>query len=284
MNRTQIAAFHAVAKHGGFSAASRAIHTSQPALSAQVKALEEHYGIELFHRKGRQTVLSLAGRELYNITSRQERLEEEIEDLLSSLKELRAGNLNIAAVGPFHATDMIAAFKAAYPNVSVSVQLGNSRRSLERVVELEADVGLIAEVHPDPRVETLLYSEHEVVVFVNDEHPFYQRDSISIRELKRQPVIWREEGSTTRRAAEAALERFRVAVDTVLEIGSREGVWKAVERGMGIGFVADFEFVSHPRLKALRIKDADIHTRYYVAFLKDRSQSRLIRSFLKTAL
>ncbi|WP_286161649.1 LysR substrate-binding domain-containing protein [Sinorhizobium sp. NFACC03] len=69
-----------------------------------------------------------------------------------------------------------------------------------------------------------------------------------------------------------------------LEIGSREGVWKAVERGLGIGVVADFEFVSHPRLRTIRIADCSVRTEYRLAGLQERRSSRKINAFLDAVL
>jgi DNA-binding transcriptional LysR family regulator len=92
----------------------------------------------------------------------------------------------------------------------------------------------------------------------------------------------RERGSTTRRAFEQALEKKGLAINPVFEIESREGVWKAVERDLGISVVADFEFVSHPNLHALEIQDQTIRTKYSVAYLKDRSHSPVIRAFMRT--
>ena len=174
---------------------------------------------------------------------------------------------------------MIVAFKLRYPKIDISIQFGNSRQSFERLLAYEADVGLIAEVNADPRVVTLPYSSHDVVVFMNSEHPFFDRDSISIRELQDQKVVQRETGSTTRTAMEHALREHNVTIDVVLDIGSREGIWKAVEQGLGIGFVADFEFVPHPNLRAIPVQDADISTQYYLAYLKERQSSRLIGAF-----
>jgi len=178
---------------------------------------------------------------------------------------------------------MIVAFKLRHPKINISIQLGNSRSSFERLLAYEADVGLIAEVNDDPRVVTLPYSSHNVVVFTNSDHPFYVRDSISIHELKDQKVVRREMGSTTRVAIERALQEHNVWIDVVLEIGSREGIWKSVEQGLGIGFVADFEFVPHPNLRAIPIHDAVISTQYFLAYLKERQSSRLIRAFCEVS-
>ena len=271
--------FHAVASYDGFSSAARALNISQPTLSAQVKALENRFDVELFSRIGRNVQLTPAGKELFQATKRLHQSEAEALDLLNSFKGLHAGSLRIAAVGPFHATDMIVAFKARHPKIDISVSFGNSRRSFERLLAYESDVGLIAEVNADPRVITQPYSTHDVVVFANVQHPFFERDSISIHELQDEKVIQREVGSTTRTAMEQALAKHNVSIDVVLDIGSREGIWKAVEQGLGIGFVAEFEFVPHPNLRAIPIHDAVINTQYYLAFLEERKHSHLVRAF-----
>ena len=280
---TSLRSFHAVASHGGFSSAARALNISQPTLSSQVKSLEDRYDVELFSRIRREVRLTPAGKKLYQTTMQLVQSEAESEDLLNSFKGLHSGLLRIAAVGPFHATDMIVAFKACHPKVDISVEFGNSLRSFERLLSYEADVGLIAEVNADPRVLTMPYSTHDVVVFVNAGHPFFQRDSISIQELQGQKVVQRELGSTTRTAMEQALNKYQVSIDVILDIGSREGIWKAVEQGLGIGFVADFEFVPHPNLRAIPIKGAGVSTQYFLAFLSERKNSRLIRAFCEVA-
>lgn len=284
MISTHLRSFHAVATHGGFTAASKVLNVGQPTLTTQVKALEARHGVELFRRAGRRVVLTEAGEDLYRLTLRMARLQEETQELLQSHKGLTTGRLRIAAVGPFHAIDMISAFKQAYPNVEVSVLLGNSRRTAERLLRYDADVGVTARVDADDRIEMEPYSTHSVVVFVNSEHRFFQRETISFRELRNERVVLREKGSTTRTAFEAALEQATITIDPVLEIGSREGVWKAVERGLGVGVVADFEFVRHPRLKTVAFADASIKTEYFLAYLRERQDSRLIRSFCKIAL
>lgn len=276
--------FHAVARHGGFSKAATALNISQPTLSTQVRALEDRYGVDLFRRFGRKVELTVSGRELFEITSRLDQAEQDAENLLESFRGFNAGRLNIAAVGPFHATDMIVAYKQKYPLIDIEVRFGNSSRCFDRILTFEADVGIIAEVPSDPRVRTLPYSVHDVVIFVNSEHPFFDRDSIALAELEGQKVIRREAGSTTRMAIETVLEQNQVAVETVLELGSREAIWKAVEQGLGLGFVADFEFVPHPNLRAIRFSDVQVQTKYYLAFLAERRQSRLIDSFCDVAL
>lgn len=284
MFRTQLRSFHAVATHGGFTAASKVLNVGQPTLTTQVRALEAHYGVDLFDRVGRKVVLTGAGRELLELTVRIAALDDEAHSLLEGYAGLAAGHLRVAAVGPFHAVDMISAFKQEFPAVEVTVLLGNSRETLERLLSYQADVAVTARVDSHDRVQMLPYSTHSVVAFVNAEHRFFERTTISIQEMHNERVVLREEGSTTRTAFDAALSRASVSVERVLEIGSREGVWKAVERGLGIGAVADFEFVAHPRLKSVPFDDVSITTEYFLAHLHERRSSHLIRAFCDVAL
>ncbi|ANH05623.1 LysR substrate-binding domain-containing protein [Shinella sp. HZN7] len=281
---THLRSFHAVAENRGFTAAADALNISQPTVTTQVKELEERYGVELIVRRGRRIELSETGAALFDVTKRIMTLHEEAEELLLSSGKLETGMLRLAAVGPFHATEMVARFLAKYPSIKVSMLLGNSDQTLQRVLDLESDVAILAHAVDDPRIASVPFSTHDVVVFVNVEHPWYGRDEVSITELAGQPLILREVGSTTRRALEQAALKANVPVRPFLEIGSREGVWKAVERGLGIGVVADFEFVAHPRLGTIRFSDAVVQTEYRLSCLLERRHSPKIEAFMKSVL
>ena len=281
---THLRSFHAVAENRGFTAAANALHISQPTVTTQVKELEDRYGVELLVRRGRRVELTETGAALFDISRRIMSLHEEAEELLLSSGRLTTGQLRLAAVGPFHATEMVARFLAKYPSIKVSMLLGNSDQTLQRILDLESDVAILAHAVDDPRVYSVPFSTHEVVIFVNEAHPWHGRDSVAMAELAEQPLILRETGSTTRRAFEAVAEKAGVTIKPFLEIGSREGVWKAVERGLGIGIVADFEFVAHPRLKTIRIADIEIRTEYRLACLLERRQSPKISAFMETVL
>ena len=283
MNKSQLRSFHAAAELGGFTAASRALQISQPTVTTQVRSLEEEYGVELFVRQGRIVKLTSAGEELYEITKRVVLHENEAREFLKAQSGRLTGHLRLAAVGPFHATDVLVALKTQHPDVRVSVLLGNSQLTLQRLLHYDADVAMIAHFDDDPRVTMVPFSRHRVVVFVHHGHPWFKRTAVTLAELRGQDFILREEGSTTRLAFEQALAKADININRILEIGSREAVWKAVEQGLGAGVVADFEFVPHPRLKTVEIADVEITTNYHIAYLKERSRSRLVQTLVKIA-
>jgi LysR family transcriptional regulator, low CO2-responsive transcriptional regulator len=279
---SQLRAFHAVALHGGFTAAARVLNVGQPTLTIQVKELEERYGVELLMRRSRRVELTEAGSALFEVTRGIMKFCDEAHDLLSAHGRSERGRLRVATVGPFHATEILAAFRRDHPNIEIATLLGNSQRTLQHIIDFEAEVAILAHVPEDPRVQMVPYRSHRVIVFVNRKHPWADRKSVRLRELADQPFVLRERGSTTRHAFEAAMREENLAIKPVFEIESREGVWKAVEQGLGISVVADFEFVAHPNLHALAIKDRIIRTEYSVAFHKDRAYSPLIKAFMHT--
>ena len=280
---TQLRAFHGVASAGGFTAASKVLNVGQPTITSQVKMLEAYYEVELFHRKGRRVTLTKAGVELYELTRRIMDLEKEAKDLLQAFSGFNRGNLRVGAVGPYHVTEMLSAFNELYPHIRLSVETGNSRDMVGCLLDYSIDVAVLAHVEDDPRIHTMEFSRHPVKIFVHKSHPFAIYDKVKIEDLDGQNMVLREKGSTTRLAFEDALKSANVSISPIIEIGSREGVWLAVTRGIGIGVVSNIEFNPHPDIRLIEVGNANIFTTAHVNCLKERRGSRLIRAFLNVA-
>ncbi|KAA3628051.1 MAG: LysR family transcriptional regulator [Proteobacteria bacterium] len=283
MSYTQLRSFQAVASEGGFTAAARVLNIGQPTVTSQVRALEERYGVELFHRRGREVSLTDAGRALFAITRRLISLEEDARDLLNAYGGFHVGELKVGAVGPYHATEMLSAFNERYPDIRLTVAMGNSKEMVQRLLDYQADVAVLAHVEDDPRIFAMPYSSHPVVVIINKSHPLADRSGLRLRDLGGQRMVFRETGSTTRLAFETALQEAGVVIDPVMEIGSREAVWLAVARDIGIGVVSDIEYIPHPDIRPIEIIDADIRTTAHVNCLVERRESRLIQAFFNVA-
>lgn len=280
MRYTQLRSFHNVANAGGFNAAAETFNISQPTLTAQVGALEDEFGVELFVKRGRRRELSDTGRQLLAITTRLFAEEAEALAFLSETRELRTGRLSISAVGPFHVTEMLAAFNQAYPGIELAVKIGNSTEVLDDLASYRCDVAVLAYIDEDDRLLTIPYRRHPVALFVRRDHRFADRSSIRLTELESEPMIVRELGSTTRRAFENALARTNTKPRLVMEIGSREAVREAVIRGLGISYVSEAEFVPDENLRLIPIEGAEVYTYAHVVVLKQREASRVITAFL----
>ena len=281
MRHTQLRSFHAVAQRLSFTAAARELGVSQPTITTQVKSLEEEFGVELFVRRGRRIELTETGGGLLDITRRLFADEKEAADYLNETRGLKTGHLRVGAVGPYHVTDMLAAFNARHPGLYVSVTVGNSRDTLRDLLDYQTDVAVLAHVDPDPRLVAIPYRRHRVIAFCPADHPFAQRRSIRLRDMEGQRLVVREAGSTTRRAFDQAMREAGVAARVIMEIGSRESIREAVAKGIGMGVVSEAEFIPDPRIRPLPIADAEIYTYAHVVHLKERRKARLVHAFLQ---
>lgn len=283
MRLTQLRSFLAVAQAGGFTAAAARLGVSQPTLTAQVRLLEEQYGVELFHRIGRGIRLTETGNRLLALTGQLAGIESDAVHLLKDSGALQTGVLTLGAVGPFQATDMLSAFSRKYPAMEVQVRFGNSETVLAELLEFRTDVAVLAHFADDPRLFGMPFSRARVVVFVPADHRLAGRKSVKIEQLQGERMIVREEGSTTRKAVDAALAKAGVRPRIVMELASREAIREAVAKGIGIATVSEAGYVPDPRLRMLRISNAEIWTETHVMCLKVRRSARVIEAFLEIA-
>ena len=280
MNHAQLRAFHAVASEGSFTRAAEALHVTQPTLSGQVKALEERYGVKLFDRRGRRVYPTELGQSLLDLTRRLFSLEAEAEQILGAAKGLKRGHLRVAADAPFHVIGALSAFAKRYPGIRLSLTIGNSEEILDALVEHRADVAVLANIPEDPRVYAFPFRRDRLIAFVERDHAWAGRASVTLKELAGRRLVLREIGSTTRRLFETAMAARGLALGEVLEVNSREAVRETVAAGLGIGVVSESEFGSDRRLVPLSIEAEELAMTEYVACLAERRDLSLVRAFL----
>lgn len=283
MRLIQLRSFVAVAQAGGFTAAARQLHVSQPTLTKQVRLLEEQYGVELFHRLGRSVRLTETGERLFALTGQFTGIEADALHLLKDAGELRSGRLTVGAVSPFQTTDMLAAFSRKFPSMQVRVRFGNSETVLRDLLDFRTDVAVLAHFADDERLQGVRFGRSPVVVLVPKDHRFATRRTLRIEELDGERMIFREEGSTTRKAIEAAFARARVKPQVVMELGSREAIREAVAKGIGLGMVAESGHSPDPRERMVRLSNAEVWTETHVVCLKVRRSARAVNAFFEIA-
>lgn len=262
------------------SAAARMLDLRQPTVSAHIAHLEQHYGVELFFRRGHRVELTDFGRSLRDVTHRIFRAEADALSLLATARSRYHGRLSLCAVGPYNVTPMIKAYRTRWPQVNLAVSVGDSRQIVEQVLDYRGDLGVL--VHPvdDPRIHCVPFRRQQLVVFTHHDHPLARRHALKLSDLQDQEFVVREEGSTTRRVFEQQLQHAGVRVRTTLEMGSREAVREAVAQGLGLGVVADAAYVADERLVRLRIADMEAFTHSHVICLSERRAVPLIAGFL----
>ena len=282
ISHAHLRSFHAVATHGSFTRAAESLHVTQPTLSGQVKELEERYGIKLFLRHGRHIELTDIGRSAYSITHLLFRHEEEVEQLFQSASALTTGELLVAADSPYIVTPLLAQFQRLYPGIQISIRYGNSQQLMSWLESRLCDVAFLPNIpQADDRFISIPLEPDKLVVFVNQDHAWSERRSITMEELLEQRIILREKGSRTRSIFEEAVAEAGGQLHDVMEISGREGVREAVAAGFGVGIVAENELVADSRLRPLRVSNAElIHEEYFIC-LKERRSQRVTDAFLK---
>ena len=283
MRLTQLRSFYAVAKTGSFTKAAAHLHVSQPTITTQVRFLEDSYSVELFHRSGKRVRLTDFGEQLLQLAQQIFTLETDAVSLPKDSGELRSGELRVAAVGPYHVTKMLAKFSLRYPGIKVSVSTGNSRDVIDRLLDYRADVGVLAQMVQDDRFLSVPFTKQPVAIFASSEHRFAGRRSITLRELHGERMVVREQGSTTRKALEMALQSAGVQPQIVMEIASRELIREAVLQGVGLAAVSTVEYVPGPGLHMVQISDAKIFTYAHLLCLKERRSARMVSAFFDTS-
>lgn len=281
MTLTQLRSFIAVARHNGFTAAARALRTSQTTITSQIQALEEEHGVRLFDRRGRSIKLTPVGEEFLQLARQMMELEDDAARLLKDSGALRHGALKIGAVSPFHVIEMIETFHGRYPDIYLSMALGNSEEVLRNLDDYACEVGVVARNTDDPRYYMQHYASYPVIAFVHRDHRLAKRSAIELTDLAKERLLMREAGSTTRRALEVAFAGIGARARVSMEIGSREALREAVIRGLGIGTVSQSEYVPDGRLHPLPITGAPVDTHIYVCCLRERRRSRLVAAFFE---
>jgi len=282
ISHAHLRSFHAVATHASFTRAAEFLHITQPTLSGQVKELEERYGIKLFVRHGRHIELTDIGKSAHSITRHMFRYEEEVEQLLLSARALTSGKLLVAADSPYIVTPLLAQFQRLFPGIEISIQYGNSQQIMSWLVAQRCDVAFLPNIpQDDSRLFSISLAPGRLVVFVNQDHSWSDRRSITIEELLEHRIILREKGSRTRSIFEEAVQRTGGKLNKVMEITSREGVREAVAAGFGVGIVAENELLADSRLRALPVSNAELNSEQYVICLNERRKLRATDAFLE---
>lgn len=292
MYYTQLRAFHAVALHGGFTRAANELCLTQPAISDQVRKLERLFDVTLFERGRGRVTLSDTGKELFEITKRLFEVEREAVELLGESRDLHTGHIKLAADAPLHGVRLIGLFKKQFPGISIILRTGNTDWVRNQLHENAADLGILAlaskamgkvSAEFSDSYERIILQTDPLVAFVATDHEFGSRRTISLKQLVKEPLVMREEGSVTRAIIEGELRRLDLDYSIAMEADGRGAVREAVAAGIGVGIVSEPEFGCDTRLHAIRLTDCKTRMTECLICPKERLRLRSVRAFWQIA-
>ncbi|HZD58886.1 MAG TPA: selenium metabolism-associated LysR family transcriptional regulator [Anaerolineae bacterium] len=244
MNINQLRAFVSIVEKGTFSAAARTMGVSQPAVSLQIQALEEYIGVDLLDRRTKKVQLTEAGRLFYptalQIVSQVDNVQHQLEELGESVRgRLSVGGSTIP--GEYVLPKLLGRFKKEYPDVSITLRIGDTSEIAEQVISGELQVGLIGAKIGAGQLNARPFLHDELVFIVPADHKLAQKHVLTLSDLSEAEFITRERGSGTRQTIENYLTKHGLSIDglnVVMELGSTEAVVNAVSAGLGVSMVS----------------------------------------------
>lgn len=281
MNLRWLEAFHTVARNGGFTAAARALNVSQSTISTHVRALEDRFRVELFHRRGRTVLLTEIGSQLFTITQGMFGHKGEAANLLSAARALEVGSLKVGSIRPSDVMEIAAPMLKQHAHLKLMVTVGSGPDLLDGLLKFDFDVVIVGDDPNDQRFFSQFYNKHRIVIAANVNHPLAQRRSIKIEELEGENFILRTSGSTTRKIFDRALQKAGVTVHAIMETNNREAINTAVIKDIGLGAISESEIIAHPKLKILTLKNVELYNAAHVVCLTERRKRPLIDGFFK---
>ncbi|MGM0517527.1 MAG: LysR family transcriptional regulator [Pseudomonadota bacterium] len=236
----QLEILEAVARHGSFSRASKDVHLTQPAVSMQIKQLEESLGLPLFEHVGKKIHLTEAGRETLQTSLAIGHELDNLEHTLADLRGLKGGTLKIsvASTASYFAARLMALFRQVHPEVRISLNVVNRAMLLNHLTSNSVDLALMGQPPEGMGLTAQPFMENPLVVIASPNHPFARIRDIPLARLAEEPLVGREPGSGTRGAVEKVFAEHGLDLKVAMEMNKNEAIKQAVEAGLGLGVVS----------------------------------------------
>jgi len=288
MDLRQLEIFVKVAELKSFSKAAQALRLTQPTISEHIRTLEQELGVRLLDRLGRGAEATRAGHLLLSHATRMLQLQRETLQAMDSFQGRLAGDLHVAAStipGEYVLPALIGRFKEKFPDIVISLLIGDSRAVIDWVIDGRAEVAVVGARLAHRGIEYRELMPDELVVVVPVAHPWHGKKEIALADLRAEPMLLREQGSGTRAAFESALAQAGQDLSTfriVGEMGSTQAIKQAVKAGVGVSVIsrrAVDEDCRSGLVWCLKIRDLKITRAFHIATHRDRSRSPLAEAF-----
>lgn len=249
--------FYTVARLLSFTKAAETLHMTQPAVTFQVRQLEEHFNTRLFDRTHNRISMTEAGRKVFGYAERIFELYAEMDDRVRELTGDMSGALSIGAsttIAEYMLPTLLGDFKSKYPDVNLQLKVSNTEGIVSMVENNVIDVGVVEAPVNNKNLSVEVCRMDQLVVITPPKHPLATKTSIHIDEVLEYPFVLREEGSGTRDVIAEYLEgmgKRSSDMNITMELGSPEAIKGAVEASMGISIVSRATILKELQLGSL---------------------------------
>lgn len=257
MNLTlhQLRAFHAVAKYQSITKAAVAMNMTQPAVSIQLKNLQEQFSVPLTEIIGKKIHITEFGQELVDASERIFAEMESIETKMLELKGLLGGKIRISSVstGKYIIPYLMSDFMQIHPHVDISLEVSNRYNVLAHLQENTTDLALMSILPDDLDLESISIAENNWYLACAFDKIDYFKKEIEKENWTKVPMILREKGSGTRTQMEKFFSERDIAIESKMELATNEAVKQAVMAGLGVSVLSNFSMTQELKDKRLSI-------------------------------
>lgn len=280
----QLKIFETVAEQQSYTEAAKVLYLTQPAVSMQIKQLEEQTGLPLFDRSGKQITLTVAGEELRHHARLVHQQIRDAQQAMEEMRGLKRGRLHLtmASTANYFAPRLLATFCERYPDVQVSLKVANRDGLLQALEDNTTDLVIMGKPPAHMAVESEMFMDNPLVIIAPPSHVLTGQGRIPLSELAAHPFIVRERGSGTRASLERFLARHDIERPRGMEMNSSEAIKQAVEAGLGLGVVSldtvEMELALN-RLVILDVEDFPIMRHWRLVYRRDKRFSAIAQAF-----
>jgi DNA-binding transcriptional LysR family regulator len=275
----QLVVFRTVATHLSYTRAAEVLYLSQPAVTQQVRTLEQMIGLRLFARSGRGIVLTPAGQELLHHAEHLLALVGETASVVREIHALRRGSVTIGAstsAGTYVVPPLLGAFHAHYPRIHVTLVVANRRSIEQRLLDHQLDLAVMSLIERREWfvVESLM--PYELIVVAAPSHPLVNQKNLALSDLQEETLLLREHESATRLATEQLFAEAHVLPQHSLELENIEVIKEGVIAGLGIAIVSRESValeIADGDLVPLDVQHFPLRREWFVIHLKERRLS-----------
>lgn len=289
MDFDQLETFLEVARTLSFSRAAEKRFRTQPAISSQIRALEEEVGARLFDRSGGKVSLTAAGKTFQNYVEEALMARRNVITAMAELERIPRGELVVAAnegTSLHILPEVFAEFKRQYPTVSVNIMRSEHPKIMEHVIDNTVDFGVVSLPVNDNRMQVVIIHRDDAVLIAAPSHPAAKLKQPALADLAPYPLVLPKVGRT-RDALEAAFHQRGLKMNVAMELDSSELLKRFVAAGVGIGFIARSNVVEDVQagvLIAMPVQDLQIRRDLALVFRKDKALSRAALAFIEIAV
>ncbi len=289
---TRLRVFHSVAKHLSFTRAAEELYLTQPAVTFQIRQLEEHFNTRLFDRHHNRITMTEAGITVFNYAERILELYRETEKAINEMTGMTRGIVKLGAsttIGEYILPMILSSYHEKFPNVRIRMTVDNTRLVVRKLEDATIDVGMVEGPIRNKNIQISPCIEDELVLILPINHPLAGQSEVLMNKLKDYPFVSREEGSGTRAVIAEHMTKVGINyddLDMVLELGTTESVKAAVEGNVGFSIVSSVSIRKELRLKSFtahRIKGLSMKRRLNFVYQKQKFRSKAVEELLNFA-